>query len=488
MFLFSGQTLNQNGSGQIYFMPKDPSNNQHLIDTHAHLDDPKFKEDKDEVIKRAGDAGLEKIITVGCYQASYGFRPAIELADRYDIIYAALGVHPHDASVAGEESFKKLTELAGHKKVIAIGETGLDYHYEHSPRDVQKAVFARHIQLARELNLPLIIHSREAQDDTLDILRDEGVADIGGVMHCFSGSYDMAGKCLDMGMYLSFTGVVTFPKAANIHEVVKKIPIERMLIETDCPYLAPLPHRGKRNEPSFIVETARRIAEIKAVSLDDVARITTLNAKELFGIGTEPAEPRIAYQIRNSLYLNITNRCTNHCTFCAKFKSYTVKGHYLRLKEEPRFLDVIKAVGENPAARYYEIVFCGFGEPLMRLDLVKEAGLFLKKQGCRIRIDTDGLANLVHGRNVLPELMFVDDISVSLNAPDSETYQRLVKTPFGDRAFPAIIWFLKEARKYIAKVTATVVAVPGLDVEACRRLVEDELGVDFRVREYDEVG
>src|SRR3990172_3323974 len=231
------------------------------------------------------------------------------------------------------------------------------------------------------------IHSREAQDDTLDILRDEGVADIGGVMHCFSGSYDMAGKCLDMGMYLSFTGVVTFPKAANIHEVVKKIPIERMLIETDCPYLAPLPHRGKRNEPSFIVETARRIAEIKAVSLDDVARITTLNAKELFGIEREKGDAKIAYAIRNSLYLNITNRCTNHCTFCAKFKSYTVKGHYLRLKEEPRFLDVIKAVGDRPAEKYDEIVFCGYGEPLIRLDLVKEAGLFLKKQGCRIRID-----------------------------------------------------------------------------------------------------
>ncbi|HLA51586.1 MAG TPA: TatD family nuclease-associated radical SAM protein, partial [Thermodesulfobacteriota bacterium] len=183
--------------------------------------------------------------------------------------------------------------------------------------------------------------------------------------------------------------------------------------------------------------------------------------------------------------------------FCAKhapagfkrgFKSYTVKGHYLRLKEEPAFSDVIKAVGENPASRYDEIVFCGFGEPLIRLDLVKKVGLFLKKQGCKIRIDTDGLANLVHGRNILPELKFVDEISVSLNAPDSATYQKLVKTPYGDNAFSAIIWFLKEAKKHIAKVVATVVAVPGLDIEACRRLAEDEIAVTFRVREYDEVG
>ena len=473
------------------------SNQSKLIDTHAHLDDPKFDNDREETIKRAQDVGLEYIITVGTWEKIKGLRHITGLVDKYPTVYAALGVHPHDAKNANDDAFDEIKKLSAHPKVIAIGETGLDYYYEHTPQDIQKSVFRKHIQIARELNLPLTIHTREAQNDTLDILAEEGVRDIGGVLHCFSGSYEMARKCLDMGLYLSFTGVITFPKATNIHEIVKKIPIEKMLVETDCPYLAPEPHRGKRNEPAFVMETAKRIAEIKGVSVDDVARITTLNAKELFGIEKGKEEIRIAYPIRNSLYLNITNRCTNYCTFCAKhapagFKrgsnDYTVKGHYLRLKEEPAFLDVIRAVGDRPAEKYDEIVFCGYGEPLIRLDLVKEAGLFLKKQGCRIRIDTDGLANLVHGRNVLPELMFVDEISVSLNAPDSETYQRLVKTPFGDRAFPAIIWFLKEARKYIAKVTATVVAVPGLDVEACRRLVEDELGVGFRVREYDEVG
>lgn len=464
------------------------SNQPKLIDTHAHLDDPKFDHDIDDVIKRAKDAGLENIITVGTWEKNKGLKHVVDLADRHDFVYVALGVHPHDAKDADEDAFREIRGLSAHHKVIAIGETGLDYHYEHSPKDIQKKVFIKHIQLARESNLPLTIHSREAESDTLDLLKSEGIENIGGVLHCFSGSYDMAKTCLDMGLHLSFTGVVTFPKAKNIHDIIKKIPIERMLVETDCPYLAPEPHRGKRNEPSFVVETAKGIAEIKSLSYGDVARITTLNAKNLFGIEKNMEEIKIAYPIRNSLYLNITNRCTNYCTFCAKFRSYTVKGHYLRLKEEPKFLDVIRAVGDRPADKYDEIVFCGFGEPLIRLDLVKEVGLFLKKQGCKIRIDTDGLANLVHGRNILPELKFVDIISVSLNAPDSETYQKLIKTPFGDKAFPAIVWFLKEAKKHISKVIATVVAVPGLDVKACRKLAEDEIGVAFRVREYNEVG
>ncbi|MBI5586822.1 MAG: TatD family hydrolase, partial [Deltaproteobacteria bacterium] len=301
-----------------------------------------------------------------------------------------------------------------------------------------------------------------------------------------SGSPELAREALKMGFYLSFTGVITYPNAEGLREVVKAVPIEKILVETDCPYLPPAPDRGKRNEPAYIISTAKKIAWLKGLSLNDVARITTNNAEDLFGL--KKKEPvKIAYPIRNSLYLNITNRCTNYCTFCAKFKSYTVKGHYLRLSEEPTFEEVLAAVGDDPA-RYDEIVFCGFGEPLIRLDLVRKVGMRLKRMGCKIRIDTDGLANLVHGKNVLPELMFVDVISVSMNAPDSGTYQKIVKTPFGDAAFPAILYFLREAKKYIPKVIASVVAVPGLDIEACRKVAEDDIGVVFRVREYDSVG
>lgn len=472
-----------------------------FIDTHAHLDDPRFDPDRAEVIERARKAGLTDIVTVGCWNADLGFRPVMDLASSHDFIYAALGVHPHDAKEAAgnDEPFDLIRSFAlkgkdgpggpgGPSKVKAIGETGLDYHYDNSPREVQREVFIRQIRLARELSLPLVIHTREADGDTISILKDEDAAGTGGVFHCFSGNIKMAREAMAMGFYISFTGVVTFRNARALREVVRAVPIERILVETDCPYLAPVPHRGHRNEPAFVVDTAEAIAGIKGLSLSDVARITTLNARHLFAIDTDEAAPAsIAYAIRNSLYLNITNRCTNHCTFCAKFSSYTVKGHYLKLASEPDVKEVMEAVGPGPE-KYDEVVFCGFGEPLIRLDLVKEVGLKLKRMGCKIRIDTDGLANLVHGRNVLSELMFVDTISVSLNAPDSKTYQELVKTPFKDDAYPAILYFLREAKKFIPKVVASVVAVPGLDIEACRRVAEDDLGVGFRVREHNTVG
>lgn len=464
-----------------------------FIDSHAHLDDPRFDPDRAEVVKRAKDAGLKRIISVGCWNREKGFGPLVEVLKEYDFLETALGVHPHDAKDFTDEApFKEIARIAteltarGRSRVIAIGETGLDYHYDNSPREAQKEAFVKHIRLARELNLPLIIHTREAEKDTLEILKSEGAHEIGGVFHCFSGSAELAQDALKMGFYLSFSGVVTYPNADALREVVKSVPIENILIETDSPYLPPVPERGKRNEPAYVVKTAETIAALKNLSLNDVARITTNNAEELFGL--KQREPvKIAYPIRNSLYLNITNRCTNYCTFCAKFKSYTVKGHYLRLGEEPSFEDVLAAVGNNPL-KYDEIVFCGFGEPLVRLDLVKKVGMYFKRMGCRIRIDTDGLANLVHGRNVLQELMFVDVISVSMNAPDSDTYQKLVKTPFGDSAYPAILYFLREAKKYIHKVIASVVAVPGLDIEACRKVAEDDIGVVFRVREYNSVG
>jgi TatD DNase family protein len=462
-----------------------------FIDTHAHLDDPAFDDDRVEVLKRAEEAGLSSIITVGCWKPETGFGSLPELVASNDFLYMALGVHPHDAigAAGSSKALDLIREFAGKgKKLVAIGETGLDYHYDHSPPKDQRELFVSQIALARELNLPIIVHTREAEDDTLSILKDEGANEIGGVMHCFSGSARLANEALSLGLYLSFSGIVTFPKAEEIREVARHAPTERILIETDCPYLTPVPNRGKRNEPMNVIDTAKVIAEARGVTVEDIARITTLNANELFALETDvPREVRIAYKIRNSLYLNITNRCSNHCTFCAKFKSYTVKGHYLRLGEEPSEAEIFNAIGPNPE-EYDEVVFCGFGEPLIRLDLVRSIGLRLKKMGCKIRVDTDGLANLFHGKNVLPQLKFVDTISVSLNAPDSKSYQELIKTPFGDDSYPAILFFLREAKKHIAKVVATAVSVPGVDMEACRKVAEDDIGVLFRVREYNRVG
>ncbi|MEE8423285.1 MAG: YchF/TatD family DNA exonuclease [Thermodesulfobacteriota bacterium] len=460
-------------------------NNFHLIDTHAHLDMDQFCDEKDEIIRRAEASGIENIITIGSNLESC--RSAIKLAESHPSVFAAVGVHPHDASDVDSHTLKEIKTLAKHPKVVAIGETGLDYYYLNSPKEVQKETFRAFINVARELNLPLILHVREAQKDALAILREEELPERGGVTHCFSGSYEDAKSYMDLGFYISYTGVLTFPNAHSLREAAKKISIEKILIETDSPYLAPVPKRGKRNEPSYVRYIAEKIAEIKGLSLQDVGRITTLNAKNLFNLPGADDTTQIAYPIRNSLYLNITNRCTLTCTFCAKFKDYSVKGHYLKLAHEPSLDDVFKAMGDYKD--FNEVVFCGYGEPLLRLDLVKDITKILKKEGIRVRINTDGLANLVYKRDITAELKgLVDSISVSLNAPDSETYEKHCKSKFGKDAYKAVKEFIIKATAHVPDVTATVVALPGLDVEACRSVVEKELGVTFRVREYNEVG
>jgi len=456
-----------------------------LIDSHAHLDSQQFAGDRSEVIQRARDNGISAIVSIGCDLDSS--RSNAELANRHDDIYAAVGIHPHDASQLDESVIEELRRLIlGNDKIVAIGEIGLDYFRDHSPRDVQQKAFRRQIALARELGKPIVIHDREAHADVLTILREEKAADTGGVLHCFSGDLDMARKVIALGFYISFPGTITYPNNAAIRQIIKSLPIESLLVETDCPYLSPQPFRGKRNEPAHVRVTAEALADIKGLTLVDVARITSLNCRKLFGIGKLDLESKIAYQIRNSLYLNITNRCTNACRFCAKFKDFTVKGHQLALPHEPTQAEVIAAIGDPN--RYEEVVFCGYGEPLLRLDLVKGVAGWLKKQGVKVRINTDGQANLVHGRNILPELSgLVDSLSVSLNAADAETYQKWCQSDFGEAGYAAVKEFLQLASGVIPEVVASAVTLPGLDIAACRKIAA-ELGVEFREREYNEVG
>ncbi|HXY54508.1 MAG TPA: TatD family hydrolase [Nitrospirota bacterium] len=455
-----------------------------LIDTHAHLEMREFSEDRDDVIKRAREAGVEHIITIGTTVESS--RDAVLLADKYDFIYAAIGIHPHEVKDVLHPAYEILRHLAKHKKVVAYGEVGLDYHYEHSPRSDQKRKFRDMLREARELDLPVIVHDRDAHDDTLRILSEEWPTDLGGVLHCFSGDVAMAKSAIEMGFSISIAGPVTFPKADSLRKVVSQIPIENLLIETDAPYLAPQAVRGKRNEPAFVRHTADAIAEIKGLSFDDVARITSFNAMQLFGIGMIPERGQICYPIRNSLYLNITNRCTAACTFCVRYHTDFVKGHNLRLREEPTAEQVITEIGDPK--RYAEIVFCGYGEPLLRLDVVKVVAAEVKRRGGRVRIDTNGHANLIHKRNVLPELAgLVDAVSVSLNAQNAELYHKLAQPQFGIGTYEAVKEFIREAKKYVPDVTATVVALPEVDTDACRKIADD-LGAMFRIREHDIVG
>ncbi len=456
-----------------------------LIDTHAHLDNEQFDQDRETVIANAQANGISHILSVGCDLASS--HTNIALAESHPNIFAAVGIHPHDAAEADDAGILELKTMIGNsQRIVAVGEIGLDFYRDRSPRNVQRQAFRKQIALAREVNLPIIVHDRDAHDEVMHILVEEKASDVGGVLHCFSGDTSMAKACLDLGFYLSFPGTITYPKNEAAREVVRNIPIDRLLVETDCPYLTPSPFRGRRNEPAHVRYTAEMVAEIKGLTVEDVARITTLNAFRLFGIGDVDQTTKIAYPIRNSLYLNITNRCTNACTFCAKFKDFTVKGHQLKLDHEPSFAEVIKAIG-NPSS-FTEVVFCGYGEPLLRLDLIKEVAAWLQERSVKVRINTDGQANLFHGRNILPELAgLIDSISVSLNAPDAQTYQQICRSRFGLEGYPAVKEFIREAPRHIPSVTATAVTLPGIDITACRK-VAAELGVEFREREYNEVG
>ncbi len=464
-----------------------------MIDTHCHLEMDAFNNDREDVIKRAKEAGLEAVITIG--SDFEGCKGAVELSQKYDFIYAAVGIHPHDAKDFTDDIFNQIKAWTspphppltkgGQRggKIVAIGEIGLDYHYDHSPREIQRDVFIKQLQYAKEANLPVVVHSREAPKDTLKILEDSGVTK--GVMHCFSGDMEMAERAMAMGLYISIAGPVTFKNASKLREVAKAIPDDYLLIETDAPYLAPEPFRGKRNEPSFVKHTAEFIAKLRGVSLEDIDRITTLNAKRLFGIGGMPERGEIAYKIRESLYLNITNRCTSKCSFCIKFHSDFVKGHNLRLSGEPSPDELKSAIGDP--ALYKEVVFCGYGEPLLRLDAVKEVASWIKEKGGRVRINTNGHGNIIYKRNILPELQgLVDSMSISLDAQDEETYQKICRPAFKN-AFAEVVNFIKEAKKYIPNVQATIVVVEGVDVEKCKE-VADSLGVKLRVRRLDIVG
>ncbi|MBP2673679.1 MAG: hydrolase TatD [Deltaproteobacteria bacterium] len=455
-----------------------------FFDTHAHLDLPPLSENEEKVVARARDAGVDRIVTVGIDPESSA--KAVEIAHRHPGVYASVGLHPHDASSLSDALLPRLEALSRCDKVVAIGETGLDFYRDRSPRDAQRAAFREQVRLARRRNLPVIVHDRDAHDEVLSILSEENASEVGGIIHCFSGDLAMARKALAMNFLISIPGAITYPKSQTQAEAVRKLPADRLLIETDCPYLAPVPHRGKTNEPAFVPLVAERIAQLKGLSVEDVARITTLNAVRLFRIPVDE-EVRVAYKIRDSLYLNLTNRCTNACIFCAKRRDFHVKGHLLRLPGEPTVPQVLALVGDPSG--YDEIVFCGFGEPLLRLEEVKEISRELKGRGAKVRVNTDGLANLVHGRDVLPELAgLVDALSVSLNAPDAETYARICPNRYGAASFPALLDFLRDAPRHVPSVTATAVALPGLDTEGVRRLAESIPGVSFRLRSYNEVG
>jgi len=250
------------------------------FDTHAHYCDRRFDEDRDELLCSMQNAGISLILNSGSSLRSS--KQSLELADKYSFIYASVGVHPHDAKSMNDETIEELEALLQHPKAVAVGEIGLDYHYDFSPREIQKTRFREQLELARRLKKPAIIHERESLNDTLNLVRE--YSDLVGVFHCFSGSWETAKIVLDLGWYLSFTGVVTFKNARRALEVIEKMPLDRIMLETDCPYLAPDPMRGKRNSSLYLPYIAEKVAQVRGLDVSEVAALTMENGKRFFGI------------------------------------------------------------------------------------------------------------------------------------------------------------------------------------------------------------
>jgi len=454
-----------------------------LIDTHCHLDFKDFDSDRDQVIDRAKSIGVGRIINVA--SSIEGARRSIELAKKYDIIYASIGVHPHDAGTVTGEVMDELKELAKEEKVAAIGEVGLDYYRNLSPKEAQTEAFRKFIRLARSLNLPLILHSREASDDLIAILKEESGGKVNGVIHCFSGDKGFLEKCLDMGLFISFTCNLTFKNADDLRRVAKDAPMERVLLETDAPYLAPEGFRGKRNESSYLVYLVDEWSKIAGLSKEDVARITSHNANKLFSLGLDDSS-KIAYPIRDSLYLNITNRCTNSCDFCIRSSTAFVKGHNLRLEKEPSAEDLLKAIGDP--RKYKEIVFCGYGEPTLRLDIIKAVAKKMKESGAGTRLVTNGHGSLINKRPIAKELVgLIDRASVSLDVDTEEKYDKICVPRFGKGAYRAVLDFIKDCVANNIETEATCLDLPDVDIKKCEE-ISKALGAKFRLRSYGVVG
>jgi TatD DNase family protein len=466
-----------------------------FIDSHAHLTASNFADDRDDVIRRAADAGVGYIVNPGTDLDDS--RRAIALAEKHEHIFACVGFHPHDAKKATDAGLQEIEELSRHPKVVAIGEIGLDFHYDFSPRDIQKSVFKAQLDIACRRDLPVVIHTRESNDATVSIVEDivrsapgwrsDAMPPHGrfppprGVFHCFSGDVALAWHVIHMGFFISLPGVVTFKNPGSAVDVAANVSPEHVLLETDSPYLAPEPHRGTRNEPAHIPLIAQKIADLQHLHVEDIARTTNRGVHALFGIG-DVAGPRITYTLKNSLYINLTLRCNADCVFCDRKGEAIVKGHDLRITHEPTAAEVIAEIGDP--RRYDEIVFCGYGEPTIRLDVVKEIAQWVKARGGTTRLNTDGHGNVINKRNIVPELVgLIDAVSISLNSTDPQQYGELMRID-GATMFPAMIAFARDAASHLPRVVMTIVDMDGVDKEKARRLVEEDIGAAFSTRPF----
>ncbi len=450
-----------------------------FVDTHAHLFYPNYNGDLNDVIERAKNSGVDFIIVPATDLASSA--RAIELAEKYDFIYATVGIHPHDTKDFTIDLIPLLEKTAKHPKVVAIGEIGLDYYYDFSPKEKQLLAFEEQIKLALKLNLPIIVHNRDSNDDIMNIARKYKDSGLRAQYHCFAGSIEDARELIEMHHFISFPGNITFKKADNLRKVLSRIAVENLLLETDSPFMTPVPHRGERNEPANIKLVAETIADVHNLRTDDVALTTSYNAYKLFGIGYKPALS-FTYQIGNSLYINVTNRCNADCIFCDRKGEAVINGYNLKMKksEEPEAYVYIKEIGDPK--RFKEIVFCGYGEPTIRWDVVKEIAKYVKENGGSTRMNTDGHGNFINKKDITPELKgLIDTVSISLNSINAEQYGALMRVD--PSMHKEMLDFAIKAKEY-THVIMSIVGLSQVDAEAAKKFVNEQLGVDFREREY----
>jgi TatD DNase family protein len=454
-----------------------------LVDSHVHLDMHQFKDDLDDVIARARAAGVGEMLQV-CYDAR-SVDNTIALTRRYGEVYGALGIHPHDARDWDEAVENKIKEGLLLKKIVAVGETGLDYYRDLSPRERQREVFRRQIGIALYFRKPIVVHSREAFDDTIAILREEGAAEVGGIFHAFPGGVEEARQARELGFLIGVGGPLTY-KNSRLPELARILPSSAFVLETDCPYLPPEPHRGTRNEPARVTIVRDRLASIRGVEPADVERAAEVNYARLFH-KRKDIPGAVAYALKGNIYINVTRACTNNCTFCLRNRRDNFfYGYNLNLAVDPTAGEMVEAATALAReGRHGEIVFCGYGEPTCRAADVLEAARALKSLGLPLRLDTNGHGNMINRRDIVPELAGVfDGVSISLNAHDRASYARLCRPDAGEKAFDAVLDFIRRAAASRMACAVTVLDCPGVDVEACRALVSSIPRARFRVRTF----
>ena len=451
-----------------------------FIDTHAHLFFENFKEDVDDVINRSKENGVDYIIVPATDIKTS--KEAIALAEKYEQVYATVGIHPHDTKEWNESLIPQIEALANHPKVVAVGEIGLDYYYDFSPKEQQIKAFKSQLDLAIKLELPVVIHNRDSDVDMMDIIQSYCSTGLKAQFHCYNGSLDDALEFMKMNHFISFTGNITFKKSDSLREILKHIDLNHLMLETDSPFMTPVPFRGKRNEPAYVNYVAQQVAAVHKISLEDVGRITSLNTFRFFGIGKVP-KTSFTYLLGNSLYINVTNRCNADCTFCRRKEDPFLRGYNLGMKksEEPSSEVYIKEIGDPN--KFDEIVFCGYGEPTIRWDVVREVAKYVKASGGKTRINTNGHGNIINKKDITPEMKdVIDVVSISFNTFDSKQYAELMRV--SEDHFEEMKNFARLAKQYVNKVVMSVVSLDEVEIEKSRKVVEDEIGVEFRVREY----